>query len=794
MSKTRSWFGRIAIAALAAALLPLQGLASPPSAEAAPCTAYEFIGARGSGEAPHNTTGTDADYDEDSQYGMGDRVGDVYDILAEKIQTKIGAGQLSAHGVRYPAQGVGGTDFLDGAGAFLHIKVLGAYTDSVREGTADTLAEINRVHAACPATKFFLAGYSQGAQAVGDALQKLSSTQLSWIAGAAFFGDPYFNAASWSSQASDSKHYGVLGVRDEWPSQLRGRVFSYCHTHDPICGISKKQHIWGDGDIYYRDFPWFRGAGPHGDYVPAGDTEAAAIQLAGLVGVKPTVTGSVPLDLVFVIDSTGSMAPIIDAVKSNVTTLANTIASTSSNYRFALVDYKDAGDAYQARVDLGFTTDVTAFGTAVASISASGGGDTPESVYSGVMTALNLPWRPGVRKIVVPIGDAPGKDPEPVTGFTLAQVVAKAFAVDPAQIYPLAIAGDSSATAFLQAMADGTGGVLTSSDAADLIESLKAVIVQAGSAPTADAGGPYEGTQGDPVLFTAGGSRPGSDFIVRYDWDWDSDGTYDSTTPDPVIEHTFTDTGVRSVTLKATDASGLAGTATSSVDIAPLPAARPATPVDLVALSGDHQITLKWIQPHTAGVAEYFVIRDGTGTVIDAISAQPDGSAPPSWNDLQLDNGIAHTYTVTAGNKLGESPAAGPVAATPHEPFEISVRSLTITLGHAVKVQGKYTQSTTEAAHCGESLSLTVAGQTLRASRSKRFLDTCVATVLSSRGTANIRFRPPTGAWSATALYTRSIMPIDGHITIALQIGEKRSEVTLDVRRQGLAWVLDSTS
>lgn len=75
------------------------------------------------------------------------------------------------------------------------------------------------------------------------------------------------------------------------------------------------------------------------------------------------------------------------------------------------------------------------------------GGDTPESMYSGAMTALNLPWRPGVRKVII-IGDAPGKDPEPVTGFTLAAVQAKALAVDPAQIYAVATSNDSSTIRF----------------------------------------------------------------------------------------------------------------------------------------------------------------------------------------------------------------------------------------------------------------------------------------------------------------------------------------------------------
>ena len=62
------------------------------------------------------------------------------------------------------------------------------------------------------------------------------------------------------------------------------------------------------------------------------------------------------------------------------------------------------------------------------------GGDWKESVYSGIKTGLNLQWRAGVKKIMIVIGDAPAKDPEPVTELTEQSIVDAAYAVDPAQI------------------------------------------------------------------------------------------------------------------------------------------------------------------------------------------------------------------------------------------------------------------------------------------------------------------------------------------------------------------------
>jgi hypothetical protein len=554
---------------------------------------------------------------------------------------------------------------------------LGKYTDSVRAGTADTEAQIEAVHKDCADTKFILAGYSQGAQAVGDALQRMPASDRDLVVAAVFFGDPYFNAQSWSARTSVPDHYGVLGVRDEWPEALHGRIFSYCHAHDPICGLSKKAHILGDGDLYYRDFGWLRGTGkhvfdPHENYPsPAGASDAtdAARQIARVIGAPTPGTGTVPLDLAFAIDTTGSMGDTIAQVRDNVTNLAQAIASVSHDNRFALVDYKDGpdqGDAYKARVDQSFTTDVDAFTTAVGTLDADGGGDTPESVYSGVMTALNLPWRPGVRKVVIPIGDAPGKDPEPDTGFTRETVRQKALAVDPAQIYPVPTSPD--AVDFMTAMATDTGGkVTTSTDPSTFVDELKSAIVSAGSAPVADVGGPYTGVVNDPIHFSAGGSRDESEDITGYDWDFNGDGTVDLSTADPVVAHTYAAAGTYQLIVRVRAKSGLTATATTAVTVTAAPR-RPGQPTGLRAIPGDGSVTLSWRSP--AGPSPtWYTITDGSGALIERVSAT--GSSL-GWADDSVSNGALNTYKVSAGNVAGESTAAGPVSARAGGPSGIT--------------------------------------------------------------------------------------------------------------------------
>src|SRR5580704_10376517 len=102
--------------------------------------------------------------------------------------------------------------------------------------------------------------------------------------------------------------YRLLGVRSEWPSALHGDIFSFCHDHDPICNISKKYHILGDGDVYVRD--WVD-ISPDQHTTPAyineGDTQQAANDIAQVLGFSTSTSFSGPVDIAFAIDSTGSM-------------------------------------------------------------------------------------------------------------------------------------------------------------------------------------------------------------------------------------------------------------------------------------------------------------------------------------------------------------------------------------------------------------------------------------------------------------------------------------------------------
>lgn len=213
-------------------------------------------------------------------------------------------------------------------------------------------------------------------------------------------------------------------------------------------------------------------------------------------------------DLVFAIDTTGSMSPYIRSVVTAASTIVNTLDAAHADYRVGVVDYKDAdfgcGD-YDSVVDLPFSQDRTSILAALDALQSkvSGGCDIPEDVYSGVDKALSMPWRNGVTKSVIFMGDAPGHEPEPHSGLTRAKVAAHAFAVDPAQAYGILVGPDAEAHDFDQALADATAGRTfdatgdPSQAGAAFVEAIKAIL--AGAAPTtttvkapvvADAGAP----------------------------------------------------------------------------------------------------------------------------------------------------------------------------------------------------------------------------------------------------------------------------------------------------------------
>lgn len=121
-------------------------------------------------------------------------------------------------------------------------------------------------------------------------------------------------------------------------------------------------------------------------------------------------------DIVFVIDTTGSMADDMAAVRAGINNITNSVYTLFPNSRIGVTGYNDPG----TNTFLSFTNQPsiearkTAVINAINSISVGGGGDFPEAVNAGLLRALSGgagEWRPeaAARRIIL-FGDAPPKD------------------------------------------------------------------------------------------------------------------------------------------------------------------------------------------------------------------------------------------------------------------------------------------------------------------------------------------------------------------------------------------------
>ena len=124
-----------------------------------------------------------------------------------------------------------------------------------------------------------------------------------------------------------------------------------------------------------------------------------------------TATDSPKVDVVFVLDTTGSMGGLIATAKEKIWSIATTMASAQQapDIRIGLVAYRDRGDAYVTRV-VDLNSDLDSVYATLMDFQAEGGGDTPESVNEALYDAVhNMSWtqQDQAYKVVFLVGDAP---------------------------------------------------------------------------------------------------------------------------------------------------------------------------------------------------------------------------------------------------------------------------------------------------------------------------------------------------------------------------------------------------
>lgn len=144
---------------------------------------------------------------------------------------------------------------------------------------------------------------------------------------------------------------------------------------------------------------------------------SAAVKAVAKEPAKAPAKVSVPadgrprIDVVFVLDTTGSMGGLIEGAKAKIWSIANQMISAkpTPRLRIGLVGYRDRGDDYVTkRFDL--SDDIDAIYGHLQGFQAGGGNDTPESVNQALHEAVHqMSWSPGrdALKIIFLVGDAP---------------------------------------------------------------------------------------------------------------------------------------------------------------------------------------------------------------------------------------------------------------------------------------------------------------------------------------------------------------------------------------------------
>jgi Mg-chelatase subunit ChlD len=141
-------------------------------------------------------------------------------------------------------------------------------------------------------------------------------------------------------------------------------------------------------------------------YPAAGSHSATATQhVSVLPAQRPKV------EVVFVLDTTGSMSGLIQAAKEKIWSIATTMTSAqpAPEIRMGLVAYRDRGDEYVTRV-VDLSTDIDSMYAQLMDLQAAGGGDGPESVNQALDRAVNaMTWSrdPDTYRVIFLVGDAP---------------------------------------------------------------------------------------------------------------------------------------------------------------------------------------------------------------------------------------------------------------------------------------------------------------------------------------------------------------------------------------------------
>lgn len=176
----------------------------------------------------------------------------------------------------------------------------------------------------------------------------------------------------------------------------------------------------------------------------------------------PSAVTPKKLDLLFMVDTTGSMGDELDFLKAELKNVVSRVAAADQSFdiRVSVNFYRDDGDDYVVR-EFAFTGDIDKVVKDISAQSFSGGGDFPEAVHKALTAVVTKQdWRSDAVKLCMLVLDAPPHTENEVKGVSQSlQNSISAAAEKGIRIIPVTASGiDDTTEHLMRYFAVMTGG------------------------------------------------------------------------------------------------------------------------------------------------------------------------------------------------------------------------------------------------------------------------------------------------------------------------------------------------
>lgn len=551
------------------------------------CNDVLFLFLRGSGQR----AASDDKEDESREFKDQDEGREYKENLEKALPEEI---QLRSESLNYPA--FGGENFkLAWADFDIGLKN-GSYWTSKQRGSEMLANRITDEVVSCPHQQVVLAGYSQGAHVVGDALDNLSELQARNTTFISLFGDPRFNPDSFAAKGTYQKKLygrsgGVLEQRQEFLNTYKGRLESWCLHNDGFCENRVSAII-------------DKAKSAHGKYATEGWVKSSAIRAAKQVTDKfnqqnglslenrRTPKSNQQVDIAFVLPDSTDSAYSRKYFLNNIDDIFSHPAVKTDSARFATVManniyHKDNTHTWHDNDTRilsplssynDFKFDLKSYNTP----SDAGGKTTLSPLATGVdMATKELDWRDSADKHIVILTDRDSSPTDTRTDQSYQAIVENAQQQG-ITIHTIAVYTNSNRATATRGWAAGlsspTEGISSTTSHYYIADSMTSLFDFVDQKPIIVAPSSYTTQLGKKVdLSMAGSYSPSGEQITSFDWDIDDDGIYNKSTLEPKYSYINNKSDDYTIRVRATSSSGKRSTYRIPIYVTeePLPSQRP---------------------------------------------------------------------------------------------------------------------------------------------------------------------------------------------------------------------------